>query len=69
VLAGLETRVGSTGLLLCRASANCPPAGSRDRPRTRIAKANWGTRNLELFCPEGSRGDLLDDEDLLRRLR
>ena len=34
-----------------------------------IAKANWGSRNFELLCLEGSRGDTLNDEDLLRRLR
>ena len=33
-----------------------------------IAKANRGSSNFELLCLEGSRG-MLDDADLLRRLR
>ena len=39
-----------------------------DRELT-VARANWGSSNFELLCLESSRGDLLDDEDLLRRLR
>jgi len=33
-----------------------------------IAKASWG-ETFELKCLEGSRGDTLDDDDLLRMLR
>ena len=34
-----------------------------------IAKAKRGSSNFELLCLEGSRGGMLDDADLLRRLR
>ena len=33
-----------------------------------IAKARWG-ETFELKCLEGSRGDTLDDADILRMLR
>ena len=33
-----------------------------------IAKARWG-ETFELMCLQGSRGDTLDDDDLLRMLR
>jgi len=33
-----------------------------------IAKARWG-ETFELKCLEGSRGDTLSDEDILRMLR
>jgi hypothetical protein len=33
-----------------------------------LAKARWG-ETIELKCLEGSRGDTLSDEDLLRMLR
>ena len=33
-----------------------------------IAKARWG-ETFELTCLQGSRGDTLDDDDLLRMLR
>ena len=35
----------------------------------RTAKAKYGSNNFELLCLEGSRGDTIDDEQLLEMLK
>ena len=35
----------------------------------KAAKAKYGSNNFELLCLEGSRGDTLDDEKLLKMLK